>query len=178
MLSSMSFVIMVKLTRIYTKTGDHGTTALANNERENKNSPRIICIGAVDEANSAIGMIDEHYDHWINPIQQKMFDLGAELAKSSSIKIVNSDIENLEKLIDELNEDLPTLQSFILPKGDIHHARAVVRRAELKVWWAMDYEEISELIPQYLNRLSDLLFVLARHDATWRPEVLWRPSIG
>ena len=167
---------MVRLTKIYTKTGDKGKTYLANNEREKKDSPRIIAIGAVDEANSAIGMIDQHYDNWINPIQQKLFDLGAELAKSKTIKIVKEDIKKLEELIDNLNEELPALQSFILPKGDIHHARAVVRRAELKIWWAMEYEEISELVPQYLNRLSDFLFVLARYDATWKPEVLWVPN--
>lgn len=166
---------MVRITKVYTKTGDKGKTSLATNERENKDSPRIIAIGAVDEANSAIGMIDQHYDNWINPIQQKLFDLGGELAKSPTVGIEEEDIKKLEELIDILNEELPTLQSFILPKGDIHHARAVVRRAELQVWWAKNYEDISDLVPQYLNRLSDFLFVLARYDSGRIPEILWRP---
>ena len=169
--------MMVRLTKIYTKTGDTGETSLANNERVSKMDSIIRAIGAVDEANSAIGMIDERYDEWINDIQNDLFDLGADLAGSRVIRISQMQIDKLEALIDKLNEDLPTLQSFILPKGDIHNARAIVRRAEREVWMAYElHGEIDDIninifCPQYLNRLSDFLFVLARHDNMH--EILW-----
>jgi len=159
---------MVRLTKIYTKTGDSGTTALANNTRVEKTDLIIEAIGAVDEANSAIGMIDERYDEWINNIQNDLFDLGAELAGSRVIRISAMQIDRLEILIDKLNEELPALQSFILPKGDIHHARAIVRRAERQLW---KIDGLNPFCPQYLNRLSDFLFVLARHDSM--NEILW-----
>lgn len=164
---------MVRLTKIYTKTGDHGYTSLANNTRIGKESDILEAIGSVDEANSAIGMIDQHYDNWLNPIQNDLFDVGAELAGSKTVSITENKVKYLENLIDNLNADLPTLQSFILPKGDIHNARAIVRRAERSLWKLGD---INIYLTQYLNRLSDFLFVLARYDAIKiTSEILWKP---
>lgn len=167
---------MVHLTKIYTKTGDKGQTSLADNTRDNKDSPLIIAVGAVDEANSAIGMIDGQGNQSIfNKIQNDLFDLGADLTKSKTIKITQKHIDDLELYIDGTNALLEPLNSFVLPTGPIHNARAVVRRAELKVWWAMAYEEeMNKLIPIYLNRLSDLLFVMARYYNKGN-ERLWQP---
>lgn len=155
---------MVHLTKIYTRTGDTGTTSLANNRREKKDSPIIIALGAVDEANSAIGLIPKDGNHKLfDEMQNDLFDLGADLCGSDKIKITQDYIDRLETYIDGTNALLEPLNSFVLPTGPIHFARTVVRRAELKVWWAKEYEEINDLIPKYLNRLSDLLFVLARY---------------
>ena len=161
---------MVRLTKIYTKTGDEGTTALADNTRVQKIDAVIEAIGAVDEANSAIGMI-QGYDTLLNPIQNDLFDMGADLSGSRVIRISQMQINRLEEHIDELNKDLPILQSFILPKGDIHNARTVVRRAEREVWKLYEQQEINIHCPQYLNRLSDLLFVLARYNLP--NDILW-----
>lgn len=167
---------MVRLTKIYTKTGDNGETSLATNERVSKFEPIVMAIGAVDEANSAIGMI-QGYDEFLNPIQNDLFDLGADLSGSRVIRISQMQIDRLERQIDYLNAELPILQSFILPKGDIHNARAIVRRAEREVWMAyelhgeIDDININPYCPQYLNRLSDFLFVLARYSN--ENEILW-----
>lgn len=169
---------MIHLTRIYTKTGDEGTTAIANNERVDKISPIIEAIGSVDEANSAIGMSVEYYNDIIERIQNDLFDLGAELAGSKSFKITDERIEYLEKVIDDYNEYLEPLNSFVLPTGSLHNARTIVRRAERNVWMAISIEEqnggkeISRNIPKYLNRLSDLLFVMARYHNKDK-EKLW-----
>ncbi len=169
---------MIHLTRIYTKTGDDGTTSIANNERLSKISPLIEAIGAVDEANCAIGMIDR--TDIIDRIQQDLFDLGAELAGSKTIKISSKRVEYLETLIDDYNEYLEPLKSFILPSGPLHNARAIVRRAERAVWMAIEIHEhndeikFSREIPKYLNRLSDLLFVMARY---YNMEKLWDPAL-
>jgi cob(I)alamin adenosyltransferase len=169
---------MIHLTRIYTKTGDDGTTSIANNERVSKISPLIEAIGAVDEANSAIGMTDR--TDIIDRIQQDLFDLGAELAGSKTIKIDPKRVEYLETIIDDYNEYLEPLTSFILPTGPLHNARAVVRRAERAVWMAIEIHEsndnmkFSREIPRYLNRLSDLLFVMARY---YNKEKLWDPAL-
>jgi cob(I)alamin adenosyltransferase len=165
---------MVRLTKIYTKTGDDGNTSIANNLRVSKLSPLIEAIGAVDEANSAIGMTDR--TDIIDRIQQDLFDLGAELAGSETIKIHPERVEWLETVIDDYNEYLEPLTSFILPTGPLHNARAVVRRAERRVWMAIEIHEnnddmkFSRDIPKYLNRLSDLLFVMARY---YNMEKLW-----
>jgi cob(I)alamin adenosyltransferase len=168
---------MVHLTRIYTKTGDDGTTGIANNERVYKISPLIEAIGAVDEANSAIGMSVEYYNDIIERIQNDLFDLGAELAGSDKFKITDDRIEYLEKVIDDYNEFLEPLRSFVLPTGSLHNARTVVRRAERAVWMAIAIHnendvQISKNIPKYLNRLSDLLFVMARYHNKDK-EKLW-----
>jgi cob(I)alamin adenosyltransferase len=169
---------MIHLTRIYTKTGDDGSTSIANNERVSKTSPLLEAIGAVDEANSAIGMT--YRTDIIDRIQQDMFDLGAELAGSKNIKISADRIKYLETVIDDYNEYLEPLTSFILPTGPLHNARAVVRRAERAVWMAIEIHEHNDEvkfrreIPMYLNRLSDLLFVMARY---YNKENLWNPAL-
>lgn len=163
-----------RLTQIYTRTGDDGTTSIGGNERVAKSSALIDAIGTVDEANSAIGMV--YRNDIIDRIQQDLFDLGAELAGSKTIKIKKERISWLENVIDDYNEYLEPLTSFILPTGPFHSARAIVRRAERSVWVAMDMHQditISELIPRYLNRLSDLLFVMARY---YNKEKLWEQN--
>ena len=171
---------MVRLTKIYTKTGDDGTTRLADGSRTAKFTTRIDAIGSVDEANCAIGMIKSNYD--INVIQNTLFDIGAMIAGSKTVKLKDNAILYLENSIDELNSQLPTLESFILPKGDIHYARAVVRRAERDVWYwfATDadshaHNDFDPNMLVYLNRLSDYLFVLARYDSALVKETLWEP---
>ena len=164
---------MVHLTKIYTKTGDDGTTSLANGYRIPKRHYLMEAIGAVDEANSAIGMIHAHY--FLDPIQNDLFDIGAVLSGAKTVEIKDERIELLETYIDDLNEKLPSLTSFILPKGDIHNARAIVRRAERAVWRVMENDTIDPNIAKYLNRLSDYLFVLARYDAGRLSETLWKP---
>lgn len=164
---------MVRLTKIYTKTGDNGTTGLANGFRAEKAGILMEAIGTVDEANSAIGMIQAHYN--LDSIQNDLFDIGAVLAGAETIQIKDERIEMLELAIDEMNDELPTLQSFILPKGDIHNARAIVRRAERRVWDAVQANDLDKNTAKYLNRLSDYLFVLARYDSMTQQETLWKP---
>lgn len=165
-----------RLTKIYTRTGDEGLTSIGGNEQVYKTSPLIEAIGSVDEANSAIGMMERN--DVVETIQQDLFDLGAELAGSKTIKITPERITWLENVIDDYNEYLGPLTSFILPTGPIHNARAVVRRAERWVWMAIAIHEtndeikISREIPKYLNRLSDLLFVMARYYSK-DTEKLW-----
>ena len=166
---------MVHLTKIYTKTGDDGTTSLANYSRTHKHGIEMEAIGAVDEANSAIGMIKGYN---LDQIQNDLFDAGAVLAGSDTVRITEDRINMLEGNIDSLNEALPPLHSFVLPKGEIHNARAIVRRAERRVWAATlntDIEDAYKQVARYLNRLSDYLFVLARYDSGRLGEVLWKP---
>jgi cob(I)alamin adenosyltransferase len=169
---------MVHLTKIYTKTGDKGMTSIANNTRIEKISPVIAAIGAVDEANSAIGMCGIHNDT-IDQIQNDLFDLGAELAGADTVRITAKKIQWLEKTIDEINEHLEPLHSFVLPTGTLHNARTIVRRAEREVWYIIELQDmldvkVSELTATYLNRLSDLLFVMARYHNKGS-EKLWKP---
>ena len=163
---------MVHLTRIYTKTGDDGKTSTATNERIDKSSDLIEAIGAVDEANSAIGMATEFHNDIIDRIQNDLFDLGAELSGAPTIVISEARITHLENIIDDYNEHLAPLHSFVLPTGAIHNARTVVRRAERQVW---KIEGINPNIAKYLNRLSDLLFVMARYHNKGN-EKLWVPK--
>jgi cob(I)alamin adenosyltransferase len=171
----------IHLTRIYTKTGDDGGTSLANNIRTHKTSPIIDAIGAVDEANSAIGMATEYYNDIIEKIQNDLFDLGADLAGSKSMTISQDRVTYLENIIDDYNEHLEPLNSFVLPTGSLHNARTIVRRAERSVWVAIEIHEsnndfkINRNIPIYLNRLSDLLFVMARYHNKDK-EKLWVPN--
>lgn len=168
----------VHLTKIYTKTGDKGTTSLADMSRVKKVSPRIIAVGFVDQANSAIGMIEfPEIQEIIDQIQNDLFDLGADLTGSNNIKITKERVEYLETMIDMYNELIEPIHSFVLPTGQIHNARASVRSAEVQVWWASEYEDLNPLIMVYLNRLSDLLFVLARYQNKGT-EKLWRPTKG
>lgn len=161
---------MVILSKIYTKTGDQGFTDLANKQRTFKTDPVIEAVGAVDEANSAIGMI-QPYNDVLAMIQNDLFDLGADLT-GSELKINEERIIWLESVIDDMNEHLEPLRSFILPTGSIHNARSIVRRAERRVW---AIEDVNTIIPRYLNRLSDLLFVLARYHNKGN-ERLWVPN--
>ena len=163
---------MVHLTRIYTKTGDDGKTSTATNERIDKSSDLIEAIGAVDEANSAIGMATEFHNDIIDRIQNDLFDLGAELSGAPTIVISEARITHLENIIDNYNEYLEPLHSFVLPTGAIHNARTIVRRAERQVW---KIEGINPNIAKYLNRLSDLLFVMARYHNKGN-EKLWVPK--
>lgn len=172
---------MVHLTKIYTKTGDKGGTSIANGMRVNKISPLIEAIGSVDEANSSIGLINGHGNQDIfDQIQNDLFDLGADLAGSKTIKITQDYIDRLELYIDGTNALLSPLNSFVLPTGQIHFARTIVRKAERSVWLAFEIHthnddmSFNELLPIYLNRLSDLLFVMARYYNKGN-EKLWKP---
>lgn len=171
---------MVHLTKIYTKTGDKGGTSLANGMRVNKISPLMMAIGDVDEANSAIGLMSEYSNPIIDRIQNDLFDLGADLALAPKVQITQDRIDWLEKMIDGYTQTQEPLHSFVLPTGGLHFARTVVRRAERSVWLALEIHttnddmQFNPLIPVYLNRLSDLLFVMAR-DYNRGKEKLWRP---
>lgn len=186
---------MVVLNRIYTRTGDAGTTALASGERRSKADLRIETYGTVDETNACIGLARQHttgdLDAMLSRIQNDLFDLGADLATpgedfdaaSQSLRIVAGQVARLEAEIDALNEALPPLTSFVLPGGAplaayLHLARTVVRRAERLTAEAATQEPINPRALQYLNRLSDLLFVLSRaanHDSGAEP--LWQPGL-
>lgn len=165
---------MVILSKIYTKTGDQGFTDLANQLRTFKTDPVIEAIGAVDEANSAIGMATDEYNNIIERVQSDLFDLGAELAGAQTVTISENRITYLENVIDDYNEYLDPLRSFVLPTGPLHNARTIVRRAEREVW---KIEDINPNIAKYLNRLSDLLFVMARYHNKGK-EKLWVPNNG
>ena len=182
---------MVKLTKIYTKTGDVGHTSIGNLDRVEKTSPRIRAIGKVDTANSYIGLARTHINQEsvfpiLGIVQNDLFDLGADLSVPTdkrldkSLRIVESQIEVLEQWIDVYNKNLAKLTSFVLPGGSyvsahLHVARCEVREAELAVWEARNTESINLLVPKYLNRLSDLLFVLARY-ANSGNDILWKPG--
>jgi cob(I)alamin adenosyltransferase len=176
-----------RLSKIYTRTGDDGTTGLGDGTRVEKTHARIEAYGTVDEANSAIGMIlavpnlPPEVNAALTQIQHELFDLGGELAVPGYRVIMDSHIDRLEELLDGFNEPLPPLKEFILPGGGpaaaaCHLARAITRRAERCAWALARQEEIAPQITRYLNRLSDLLFVvarvLARHESG--QEVLWK----
>jgi cob(I)alamin adenosyltransferase len=178
---------MPRLTKIYTRTGDDGTTGLGDGTRVNKEHARVEAYGTVDEANSAIGLvlavasIPDAIRTLLNEVQHDLFDLGGELATPGMqlIKAVQS--TRLEQAIDHFNADLPTLKEFILPSGGpatsaCHLARTITRRAERCVWALVRMETVSTEVPRYLNRLSDLLFVLARVLARHEngSEVMWK----
>jgi len=175
-----------RLTRIYTRTGDSGTTGLADRSRVAKDAPVIEAIGAVDELNSAIGVLladempDEVRGCLVN-VQHDLFDLGGELAVPGHPLMTEAYITRLEELIDRFNAKLPPLKDFILPgssraAGLAHVARAVCRRAERRVVALAGKEGAPPFAVQYLNRLSDLLFVLARvlNRHAGRSDVLWQ----
>ena len=176
---------MVNLTRIYTRTGDDGTTRLGDMSKTTKNDPRLIAYADVDEANCAIGAaialgaLPEDVAAVLTRVQNELFDVGADLCNPVAepgsepefppLRIEQRDIDRLERDCDRFNEDLPALRSFILPGGTpgsalLHVARTVTRRAERSAWTALDVhaDTMNALTAKYLNRLSDLLFILAR----------------
>lgn len=180
---------MVKLNRIYTRTGDDGSTGLVDGSRASKAGFRLTAIGEVDEANSCIGVaIATLGDHPLASdllmVQNEMFDLGADLATpegiAGALRIVPEQVARIEARIDVMNADLPPLTSFILPGGSapvasLHVARAVVRRAERAAVALMADAPVNSHAVAYLNRLSDHLFVAARWVAAG-DDVLWQPG--
>jgi len=161
-----------RLTKIYTKTGDNGSTGLADGSRADKDSLRISVIGDVDELNSLLGLltahdIDDSIKKILLDIQHVLFDLGGELAIPDSEMVTEARVEYLEKIIDEYNASLPPLKEFILPGGSVpaavcHTARSVCRRAERQFVGLSKEISINTVSLRFLNRLSDLLFVFAR----------------
>jgi len=187
----------VVLSRIYTRTGDDGDTALVDGSRVGKTDSRLAAYADTDEANCAIGMavtfgeLPADITALLVRIQNELFDLGADLANPVSpeppeypqLRIDESYVTALEAACDEYNAALPVLRSFVLPGGTpgaalLHTARAVTRRAERSAWAAMrDHgDSVSGWPAKYLNRLSDLLFILARAANAERGDVLWRPG--
>lgn len=175
-----------RLSKIYTRTGDQGTTGLGDGTRVPKTHPRIEAYGTIDEANSAIGVvlavagIPEPLRQLLTRIQHDLFDLGSELAVPGYRAMTQQHVDALENALDALNADLPPLKEFILPSGGpatsaCHLARTIVRRSERAVWKVAESEEVALEVPRYLNRLSDLLFVIARvlvrHERG--AEVMW-----
>ncbi|MGH6706211.1 MAG: cob(I)yrinic acid a,c-diamide adenosyltransferase [Sphingomicrobium sp.] len=182
---------MVKLNKIYTRTGDGGSAGLVDGSRVSKSGPRMAAIGEVDEANSAIGVATAALDEGelsakLRQIQNEMFDLGADIATpgemEGALRIVPRQVERLEEEIDAMNADLAPLTSFILPGGSmavslLHLARGVVRRAERAVVALNEGEQVNPHALAYLNRLSDHLFVAARWVAASEGgDVLWQPG--
>jgi cob(I)alamin adenosyltransferase len=176
-----------RLSKIYTRTGDDGTTGLGDGTRVRKDALRVEAYGTADEASSALGVvlavpdIPEAVSRCLIEIQHDLFDLGGELCIPGHSMVTAERIDWLEKTLDGFNEDLPPLKDFILPGGGpaasaCHLARAIVRRAERRVWSLAHVEKVNPEVPKYLNRLSDLLFVIARVLARHEngAEVLWR----
>lgn len=187
---------MVKLNKIYTRTGDDGTTGLADGSRRLKDDPRLVAIGSVDETNAALGLVrlnsldDPALDGLLARLQNELFDLGADLATPSDnvswtpLRIKAHQVTALEEALDAYNAPIAPLTSFILPAGTalsahLHLARTLARRAERDTvaLSRLDGEAVNSEAVEYLNRLSDLLFVLARHaNDQGRADVLWVPS--
>lgn len=182
---------MVKLNKIYTRTGDDGTTGLVDGSRVSKADPRMVAIGDVDEANSAVGVARAalgpgSFSEMLARIQNDLFDLGADLATpieiAGALRIVPAQVEWLEERIDQLNAALDPLTSFILPAGEpaaaaLHLARAITRRAERTTVAAAAQVALRPEVVTYLNRLSDLLFVAARAmNRNGAGDVLWVPG--
>jgi cob(I)alamin adenosyltransferase len=186
---------LVVISSVYTKTGDAGTTALGDGSRTSKNDARLEAFSTVDEANSNIGValsmdIDADVKEVLLRIQNDMFDVGADLCtpvvddpKYPPLRVTEEQVTRLENLIDKYNEPLSTLRTFVLPSGtplaaQLHVARTVVRRAERQTWNAIHSfgEGVNITTAKYLNRLSDLLFVLSRHANREIGDVLWIPG--
>jgi cob(I)alamin adenosyltransferase len=184
---------MVRLTRIYTRGGDGGETSLTDGSRVPKHDLRVAAFGTVDEANAAIGMArlyaEGEADRALARIQNDLFDLGADLStpegsgrKKGALRILDSQVDRLEREIDALNAELKPLTSFVLPGGSqcaahLHLARTVVRRAERLVAELAAREPVNAAALKYLNRLSDHLFVLSRHlNDNGARDVLWEPG--
>ena len=181
---------MVQLTRIYTRGGDKGKTSLGNGSRVAKHAPRVAAYGTVDECNSVIGLVRLHTsdeaDATLARIQNDLFDLGADLCTPEEeapayppLRITASQVERLEQEIDTMNAELEPLQSFVLPGGTaasahLHLARTVARRAEREITVLAEDEAINPEAVRFINRLSDLLFVMGRYlNDKGRSDVLW-----
>ena len=174
-----------RLSKIYTRTGDDGSTGLGDGSRVAKDSARVTAYGTVDEANSAIGVVlacdlPAPVRDVLLPVQHQLFDLGGELCIPGHAAIFDADIQRLEDILDQFNADLPALKDFILPGGGAaaahcHLARTICRRAEREVVTLSHHDAVRPEAIRYLNRLSDLLFVLARVLArhSGHGEVLW-----
>lgn len=193
----------IRITRVYTRTGDRGETSLVGGKRVPKDSPRIDAYGTIDELNSIIGLArvfneenleagEAHHflDEVLCKIQDELFDLGSELAtppesfQQGMFRISQTEIRNIEKLIDKCQENLQPLESFILPGGGrvgayLHQCRTVCRRAEREILRLSRQETISEWPLKYVNRLSDLFFVLSRwiSKETGEREYLWQRGL-
>jgi cob(I)alamin adenosyltransferase len=187
----------VVLSRIYTRTGDDGSTGLADGSRTAKTDSRLAAYADVEEANCAIGMaitfgaLGADMSRLLGRVQNELFDVGADLANPVTqspppyppLRIEEEYITRLEGECDRFNEDLPTLRSFLLPGGSpgttlLHMARTVTRRAERSAWAAIAEhgDSVSPLPARYLNRLSDLVFILARQANSGHADVLWKPG--
>jgi cob(I)alamin adenosyltransferase len=184
---------MVRLTRIYTRTGDKGQTSLGSGARVPKHDLRVEAYGTVDEANATVGLARLHADAQADAvlarIQHDLFDLGADLCTpaaadeqpGSRLRIVQAQVDRLEAEIDAMNAELVPLDSFVLPGGaalaaHLHLARTVVRRAERLIVALAEAEPVNPVGVAYANRLSDHLFVMARHANRQSGDVLWRPG--
>jgi cob(I)alamin adenosyltransferase len=180
----------VRLNRIYTRAGDTGTTSLGDGSRVAKTHPRIDAYGTVDELNSFVGLVlagelPAEWREWLEQIQNDLFDVGADLAvpledERERLRVAQAPVDRLEHLCDRVNAELEPLKSFVLPSGTeaaarLHVARAVCRRAERLVVALAETASVNPLAIAYLNRLSDLLFILARAANEGR-EPLWRPG--
>ncbi|MCK5382629.1 MAG: cob(I)yrinic acid a,c-diamide adenosyltransferase [Gammaproteobacteria bacterium] len=175
-----------RLSKIYTRTGDDGSTGLGDGTRVDKDSLRVEAMGAVDELNTTIGMLLCHNlpdtsQSALTNIQHSLFDIGGEICIPGSAVITADRVDTLEQLLDSLNADLAPLKEFILPGGSpaaaaCHQARAVCRRAERRTHSLAKAENINPVSIKYLNRLSDLLFVMARHinKTAGMPDVFWK----
>lgn len=194
---------MIRITKVYTRTGDKGETSLVGGKRESKDSPRIEAYGAIDELNSIVGLArvfneecldagdaHEFLNGVLCQIQDELFDLGSELAtppeffQEGMYRVGEDEIDRIEKLIDKCQKDLEPLKSFILPGGGrigayLHQCRTVCRRAERDILRLARTEEINDGVLKYVNRLSDLFFVLSRWIAkqTNEPEYLWQRGL-
>ena len=187
---------MVKLDKIYTRGGDQGMTSLGNGDRLVKQSLRVCAMGEVDEANSIIGLarvtaedVDQDTGNILSRIQNDLFDFGADMAtpghdpSDGGLRIQPSQVNRLETEIDVVNENLDPLTSFVLPGGTelaarLHVARAAARRAERSVTALVESEPVNPQALAYINRLSDLLFVLARRaNDDGRQDILWQPGM-
>jgi cob(I)alamin adenosyltransferase len=191
----------IRITRVYTRTGDRGETALVGGRRVAKDSQRIVAYGAVDELNSVLGIVrsllpkertaaEESLLEILKRLQNELFDLGSELATPADAeyegmwRVSENEVRVLERTIDQCQKDLEILKSFILPGGGtlgafLHQARTVCRRAEIEALRLSRAEPVSSFVLRYLNRLSDLLFVLARWIAkrSGEPEYLWERGL-
>jgi cob(I)alamin adenosyltransferase len=180
----------VRLTRIYTRGGDAGETSLGDGSRVSKLDCRIGAFGTVDELNSALGVVlagdvPEGMREPLGRIQNELFDVGADLSVpwgvTDRLRVEQAMIDGLERLCDDFNADLPELRSFVLPGGTetsarLHVARTICRRAEREVLLGAQEVDLNPLVLRYLNRLSDLLFILARAANVGGEEPLWKPG--